>query len=545
MAFIVAGSDGIAVRLAEELIALGEDVVVLSQGLEPRFRTRLEQADVRVLEGDARDIADLRAAGLDSAQALAIVEEDDVANLHCALAARGARDDIRLVVRMFHQDLGTRLEALFPDARIMSASAIAAPAFLAAALRSAQQIKIAGRAFEVRALAAEDDLGGVLPIASFQPDTGTATLFPEASPGVLALVPDSEDDEDVGVVEAAAEEFRQAASFAASLLTRLGAIARLVDRRLLALLVFVVIVLAAAAAIWSSSTHYDLLDSAYFAVTTVSTTGYGDITPLHESAALKVGVMALMLIGALSLALVYALITDAVVGVRLARSLGERPRPRRDHVVVLGLGRIGQRVVEELVSRRIPCVAVERNEAAPGVHAARRLRVPVVIADVSVPDVLGGLRLEYARCLMALTDDDAANLAAALSARSLAPDVRVVLRLFDHDLAARVERAFAIHVSRSVSSLAAPAFAAALSDRRALATIAVGAQALTVAELGAPVGRSVAELERAANGEARVLALGARWAPDREAQAAGGETLVAVGSPTGLAALAQPEVFGA
>ena len=90
---------------------------------------------------------------------------------------------------------------------------------------------------------------------------------------------------------------------------------------------------------------------------------------------------------------------------------------------------------------------------------------------------------------MVVTDDDAANLAAALAARTLAPDIRVVLRLFDHDLAARVETAFAIHVSRSVSSLAAPAFAAALSERRALATIAVGAQALTVAEFAAPAGR--------------------------------------------------------
>jgi Trk K+ transport system NAD-binding subunit len=277
----------------------------------------------------------------------------------------------------------------------------------------------------------------------------------------------------------------------------------------------------------------------YFAVTTISTTGYGDITPLHEGAGLKLGVMVLMLIGALSLALIYALITDAVVGVRLSRSLGERPRPRRGHVVVLGLGRIGQRVVEDLVARRIPCVAVERNENAPGVHAARRLRVPVMLADISSPTALEGLHIPTARCLMAVTDDDAANLAAGLGARTLAPDVRVVLRLFDHDLAARVETAFAIHVSRSVSSLAAPAFAAALSDRRALATIPVGAQALTVAEFGAPIGRTVSELEESAFGEVRVLALGDRWAPPAETRAAHGDTLVAVGSPTGLAALTQ------
>ena len=114
-----------------------------------------------------------------------------------------------------------------------------------------------------------------------------------------------------------------------------------------------------------------------------------------------------------------------------------------------------------------------------------------------------------------------------------------MLRLFDHDLAHRVESAFSIDVSRSLSSLAAPAFAAALSERRTLATIPIGAQAVTVAELRAPADRTVDELERAAGGEARVLALGAAWSPSADARTQAGTTLVAVGSPTGLAALTE------
>jgi Trk K+ transport system NAD-binding subunit len=535
--FIIAGSDGLAVRLAGELTALGEEVVVLAHEIEPRFRVRLERQGIQVLDGDPRDVADLREAGLDDAQALAIVQQNDVGNLHAALAARGERDDIRLVVRIFNQELGARLEALFPEARILSASAIAAPAFVAAALRASQRIVIADRAFDVRPLTDEDDPADVLPIAAFDPLAGTATLFPAPSTGVLALVPEAADEDETSAVEAAAEELRQAASLVASMLTRLGALARLLDRRLIALLAIVAFIVVAAALTWSSSTRYGLLDSAYFAVTTVSTTGYGDITPLHESHALKLAVMGLMLVGALSLALVYALVTDAIVGVRLARSLGERPRPRRDHVVVLGLGRIGQRVIGGLVARGIPCVAVERNEAAPGVVAARRLRVPVVLADATAPSVLDGLFLERARCLMVVTDDDAANLGAALTARARRSELRVVLRLFDHDLAQRVESAFSIHLSRSVSSLAAPAFAAALSDRRALATIPVGSQALTVAELAAPAGRTVAELERAAGGQARVIARGRDWGPSRDDPLGAGEVIVAVGSPAGLATL--------
>ena len=47
---IVAGSDGIAVRLVEELVALGEAVAVLAREMEPRFRTHLEREGVRVLK---------------------------------------------------------------------------------------------------------------------------------------------------------------------------------------------------------------------------------------------------------------------------------------------------------------------------------------------------------------------------------------------------------------------------------------------------------------------------------------------------------------
>jgi Trk K+ transport system NAD-binding subunit len=139
---------------------------------------------------------------------------------------------------------------------------------------------------------------------------------------------------------------------------------------------------------------------------------------------------------------------------------------------------------------------------------------------------------------MVVTNDDAANLGAALNARALRPDVRVVLRLFDHDLAHRVESAFSIHVSRSVSSLAAPAFTAALSDRRALATIPIGgSEAVTVAELSAPAGRTLAQLEQAADGEAKVIAFGRRWSPRPDDAVQSNEPVVAVGSPAGLAAM--------
>jgi Trk K+ transport system NAD-binding subunit len=91
--------------------------------------------------------------------------------------------------------------------------------------------------------------------------------------------------------------------------------------------------------------------------------------------------------------------------------------------------------------------------------------------------------VENARALLAITNSDASNLETALRARNLRSGLHVVLRLFDGDLARRVRRTFDLPYSRSVSYLAAPAFAEALMDREVIGTIPVERRVLLIAEV--------------------------------------------------------------
>ena len=100
----------------------------------------------------------------------------------------------------------------------------------------------------------------------------------------------------------------------------------------------------------------------------------------------------------------------------------------------------------------------------------------------------------------------------ALVAKDANPGVRVVARVFDHDLAGRVERRLKLGATRSVSMLAAPAFAAAALGRRSEVIFPINRRVLLFTELTAQpgssaVGQSVARL--AERGASRVLA----WAP--------------------------------
>ena len=238
----------------------------------------------------------------------------------------------------------------------------------------------------------------------------------------------------------------------------------------------------------------------------------------------------------LTLAILFALITDALISARLARVIGAAiPRGLHDHVIVCGLGNIGYRMVEQLHDLGVPLVAAEREETNRYLPAVRRLGVPVLVADIRLPETLQILQVQRARSVVVVTSSDIVNLETALNTQTLSPEVRVVLRLFDPDLAARVERAFGIHISRSPSALAAPAFAAAAAGEHVLTTIAVGAEVLAVVRLriapGCRVqGHTVAELEGATRSRVLLLddAATPTWRPPGSTRLEADAELVAV-----------------
>jgi Trk K+ transport system NAD-binding subunit len=207
----------------------------------------------------------------------------------------------------------------------------------------------------------------------------------------------------------------------------------------------------------------------------------------------------------------------------------------RNHVVVLGLGNLGYRTTLHLLAAGVEVAACESRTAGRFVAIARRMGVPVLIADANYLDSLRALSVDRARAVVAATSDDLANLEAALAARELNPDARVITRLYDQDLAERAQEQLHITECQSVSALATPAFVAAalgegvlsiIERRRCLWLLAEA----TIREGCEADGRTLRELE--AHGDLRVLALRedgeTRWRPARiERLRAGQEVLVA------------------
>jgi len=173
----------------------------------------------------------------------------------------------------------------------------------------------------------------------------------------------------------------------------------------------------------------------------------------------------------------------------------------RNHVVVCGLGKVGYRVTKELLRLGEEVVGIERNAEVSFLEELRQMNVPVLLGDARTRNMLEKAHVQEASAIVACTQDDLTNLDIALDAREIKPDIKVVMRMFDGQLAAKVRRGFGIHTAFSTSALAAPVFAAAATRAKIdqsfyVDDVLMNVTRATVQEGSALVGRTVAWAER-------------------------------------------------
>ncbi len=173
----------------------------------------------------------------------------------------------------------------------------------------------------------------------------------------------------------------------------------------------------------------------------------------------------------------------------------------RNHVIVCGLGKVGYRVVKELLHLGEEVVGVELDAACPFLEELAGLGVPVLIGNARQRETLEKARVREASAIVACTQDDLANLDIALDARELNPGIKVVMRMFDAQLAEKVRSGFGIHTAFSTSALAAPVFAAAATRAQIEFSFHVDDVLMNVARAtiqggSALEGRTVGEVEK-------------------------------------------------
>ena len=175
-----------------------------------------------------------------------------------------------------------------------------------------------------------------------------------------------------------------------------------------------------------------------------------------------------------------------------------------DHIVVCGVGRVGYRVITELLNHGETVVAMNANESEEWLEPFRKRGVAVLIADARQRQTLINAGVARASAIVVCTSDDLTNLDVALDARDINPKIKVVLRMFDSQLADKVSKGFNIQTAFSVSALAAPALAAAAMRHNVDYSFKLRNQLLNVTTLRFAqgsrfIGKSVEQVAQMAN----------------------------------------------
>ena len=153
-----------------------------------------------------------------------------------------------------------------------------------------------------------------------------------------------------------------------------------------------------------------------------------------------------------------------------------------NHTILVGLGHLGFRVAEHLSSLGRKIAFIELDPKDDLVDAVREMGIPVIHDDASRQSALEKAGIYEARTITLCMQADALNLQIAVKARTLNPDINVVVRIFDHEFAKSIQKQFGF-TAFSATSISAPAFAAASAGIEITRPITVEGEALSLAKL--------------------------------------------------------------
>lgn len=165
------------------------------------------------------------------------------------------------------------------------------------------------------------------------------------------------------------------------------------------------------------------------------------------------------------------------------------------HILVCGVGRVGYRLAQELLELGLDVVGVN-DAGSPLIESLSNLGMPVLLGDVRNEDLLRQAGVTRAATVVVCTNSDLVNIEVAFRVHELNPRARIILRLFEDEIAETLSATFDVAAIISRSALAAVAFAHAALGLEIVETFQVGDQEYVLTWLpvkaGSPlVGRTV------------------------------------------------------
>jgi len=478
-----------------EIIVCGEDA------LSKTIAEELRGAGARIIK--INTAADLLGAGVHRARAVVCAGPNDATNLEIALLAREYSPNVRVVARLANDVLREAVAAVNGPGAILDVADLATPSIVEAVLsRNAHQFDTAGIEFVV--WASEAPYGGTLreiyadlaPVAVVHgknsPAPGEVVPCPGRDQQVYAgdltsMIGVKDELEARGITVPPPTATRSRNSRVRRAFDAARAMLDDVNPMLYPSLAFAFLLTFGSTVVVHfnyQNPRMSWIDALYFASETITTVGYGDFSFAQQSTSLRLFAVALMFGGVTVTAILVAFLADLLLSRRFVQTAGlRRARHMRNHVVVVGLGSIGIRVVSDLAAAGYDVLVIEQDENNRFLATAAELDVPVIFGDPTMRQTLESARVDRARGVAVVTNDDMENIETGIVLLEiLGSDTKapIVLRVQGRALGAAVNQRFGFDNVRSIVDLAAPWFIGAAMGLQVLGTFWVGQRSFMV-----------------------------------------------------------------
>jgi Trk K+ transport system NAD-binding subunit len=531
---IVSGDDGLSKTIAEELRGAGARIIKINTA------------------------ADLLGAGVHRARAVVCAGPSDAVNLEIALLARQYSPTVRVVARLANDVLREAVDAVNGPGAVLDVAELATPSLVEAVLsRNAHQFETAGIEFVV--WGGEAPYNGSLreiyadlaPVAVVHgknsPAPGEVVACPGRDQQVYAgdftsMIGVKDELEARGITVPPGTATRSRHSRVRRVIAAIRAMRDDINPMLYPSLAFALLMTLGSTAVVHftyQNPRMSWLDALYFASETITTVGYGDFSFAQQSTSLRLFAVALMFGGATVTAILVAFLADLLLSRRFVQTAGRRrARQMRDHVVVVGLGSVGIRVVTELTAAGYDVVVIEHDDSSRFLPAAVELDVPVIFGDSTMRQTLESARVDRARGVAVVTQDDMENIETGIVLLEiLGSDTKtpIVMRVQGRALGTAINQRFGFQNVRSIVDLAAPWFIGAAMGLQVLGTFWVGQRSFMVGGMLVAAGSELDGLRmEEMSTQTRVIAIlrpegPVRLRPRRDARLQAGDTVYLIG----------------
>lgn len=165
-----------------------------------------------------------------------------------------------------------------------------------------------------------------------------------------------------------------------------------------------------------------IIDAIYYTISTYSTVGYGDITPITDETKIFTSVMIIIGIGSFMTTLTFVFAPMVENKLKGIFNIMEKITNIKDHVIICGYTKLSKAIIANLNKNNIPYIVIDISAERAG--ELKEINANFIIGSPSMKDVLHKANIENAKAVMCVYENDAENIITIMAVKDILSQIK-------------------------------------------------------------------------------------------------------------------------